>query len=63
MWGSIQYQKPGRRRPVYVGTYPPGTDIQGAVPRGWCLCCGGEVFSATEDFCLRCRRIWGGGAR
>lgn len=60
MWGTTHFTAPCRRRPVFLGVRPPSQDSQGAAPRRWCLCCGSEVFSKTEDFCIRCRSILGG---
>ena len=41
MWGKVFSLG---QRPIFVGVYPPKTDRQGAIPRGWCLSCGTEVF-------------------
>lgn len=56
MWGRIFF--PGHR-PIFVGVYPPKTDLQGAIPRGWCLRCGTEVFS-QDTHCMRCKKKIGG---
>ena len=44
------------RRPIFVGVYPPKTDMQGAIPRGWCLRCGTEVFFPGQSLCQRCKK-------
>ncbi len=52
MWGSILLLG---RRPIYLGVYPPNTDLQGAIPRGWCMGCGTEVFSPAA-YCPQCEK-------
>ncbi len=57
MQQGIVYGRPGFRRPVQLGPYRE-PDVQGRVPRGWCIRCGGEVFT-QPPLCARCRRqIW-----
>ena len=56
MWGKRIYLKSRKRKPIFLGVYPPKTDTQGAIPRGWCLSCGAEVYSEEEDYCIRCKK-------
>ena len=53
MFGKVLYLG---RRPIFVGIYPPRTDMQGAIPRGWCLYCGTEVFFPGQSLCQRCKK-------
>ena len=53
MWGKTFSRG---RRPVFVGVYPPKTDMQGAIPRSWCLRCGTEIFRSRQTLCLRCKK-------
>ena len=32
-------------------------DFQALPPRGWCVCCGAEVYGAGEEVCEECKGI------
>ena len=49
------YRKSHRRQPVCLGKVPILRDIQGAIPAGWCILCGCEVFDSGESLCPVCR--------
>lgn len=49
------YRKSHRRQPIRFGLQPPFGDPQAAIPLGWCVRCGSEVFSHGEDLCPRCQ--------
>ncbi len=51
---SVVYLKPGR--PIWVGPRLGLQDLQGALPRFWCRCCGAEVFMAEHSLCPRCEK-------
>ena len=57
MWGKVYWQG---RRPIFVGVYPPKTDMQGAIPRMWCAGCGTELFLPGHRLCQRCKEKTGG---
>ena len=40
----ILYLQSHRRRPVRLAPLMPWEDAQGAVPVGWCVSCGGEIY-------------------
>ena len=52
----IQYLKLPGRRPVWVGPRSLFADLQGAIPRGWCVNCGAEVFEENAEQCARCQK-------
>ena len=49
------------KRPVRLRPCLPGEDVQGALPVGWCVCCGSEVFRPGDALCCRCKGIKGKG--
>ena len=51
---GVVYQKP--KRPVWVGVRLGLQDLQGAIPRFWCTCCGAEVFLRGRTVCHRCEK-------
>lgn len=51
---GVLYQRPGR--PVWVGARLGLGDLQGAIPRFWCLKCGAEVFLIGRAYCPRCEK-------
>lgn len=56
MWKENVYFGKIVRRPVHLGAYPALEDLQGALPRGWCCSCGGEIFRPGAELCARCSR-------
>ena len=44
------------RRPIWVGSYLGLVDMQGALPRFWCLGCGTEIFASNTDYCPKCKK-------
>lgn len=52
----IIYLQSHRRRPVRLTPLLPHEDVQGAVPYGWCGCCGAEVYRQMENLCEQCRK-------
>ena len=52
----VIFWKSHRRRPVRVGRCRGAFDPQTAIPAGWCVCCGREVFLPGEDRCPDCMR-------
>lgn len=51
---GVLYQRPNR--PVRVGARLGLQDLQGAIPRFWCLRCGTEVFFTGRMYCHRCEK-------
>ena len=51
---GVTYQRPGR--PVWIGVRPATGDLQGAIPRAWCVNCGTEIFLTGREFCLNCEK-------
>lgn len=58
VWENIIYLHPQRRRPVRIGPYKAGEDLQNQAPLYWCSCCGKEVYSDGKYVCEECER-WG----
>lgn len=56
VWNKVLYGKSRRRRPMVLGCTEQ-EDAQGAIPAGWCIKCGREVFAAQEALCDRCRAM------
>lgn len=54
----VGYLKSHRRQPVWAGPRPVLFDRQGAIPDGWCECCGMEVFG-DGTLCGRCELLKG----
>lgn len=52
MW--VLYEKP--RRPIWVGPRLGQQDLQGGIPRSWCVGCGTEVFLTGRMYCKRCEK-------
>ncbi len=52
----VLYLRPPDRRPIWVGLRPGLTDMQGAIPRFWCINCGAEVFTKGMERCFRCAK-------
>ena len=44
------------RRPVWRGTGWGLWDVQGALPRSWCVRCGKEVFLWGRELCPACEK-------
>jgi len=59
VWGNVIYLRTERRRPVRMTAYRAGEDLQAAVPFGWCICCGMELYGQDCKLCRMCER-WGG---
>lgn len=54
------YQKIGTINRTVLRRRPVGpVDWQALPPRGWCVCCGGEIFAIRQERCRRCRRTTG----
>lgn len=53
---TVLYTKSHRRQPVFWGRLPVLTDLQGAIPAGWCSRCGTELFAPNKSQCQRCRK-------
>lgn len=51
----LLYCKSHKRRPVRLGIRPVFLDPQADIPRGWCECCGAEVFHPHQRQCQGCR--------
>lgn len=51
---GVLYQHP--RRPVWIGVRLGMQDLQGAIPRFWCVNCGAEVFLTGSIYCHRCEK-------
>lgn len=51
---AVLYQKPGR--PIWLNARLGLQDLQGAIPRAWCVSCGTEVFLAGRLYCHRCEK-------
>ena len=51
----VLYVRPPRR-PVWTGPRLGLTDMQGAIPRGWCRGCGRELFLRGREFCAACEK-------
>ena len=51
---GVFYQR--LRRPVWVSIPLGFHDLQGAIPRFWCLRCGSEVFFTGKLYCHRCEK-------
>lgn len=51
---GVIFQRPGR--PVWVGIPPMTGDLQGALPRFWCVKCGTEVFWTGRELCHKCEK-------
>ena len=32
-------------------------DLQALPPRGWCVCCGAEVYAQGQELCEECKGI------
>lgn len=43
-------------RPVWVGPRLGLQDLQGALPRSWCVGCGTEIFLTGKMYCRRCEK-------
>lgn len=50
----VLYLRP--RRPVWIGPRLGLQDLQGALPRFWCVECGTEVFCLGAEKCPRCAK-------
>lgn len=46
-----------RHRPVRRGPPRFGTDIQQALPLGWCPICGMEVYRPGRHLCPSCEEV------
>ena len=44
------------RRPVWVGPRLGMQDLQGVIPRSWCVRCGTEIFLQGKMYCKRCKK-------
>ncbi len=44
------------RRPVWVGPRLGLQDLQGGIPRAWCVGCGTELFFKGRLYCKRCEK-------
>ena len=51
---AVLFQKPGR--PAWIGARLGLQDLQGAIPRFWCVSCGTEVFFTDSLYCHRCEK-------
>ena len=52
MW--LLYKK--TKRPVWIGPRLGLQDLQGGIPRSWCVGCGSEVFLTGKMYCKRCEK-------
>ena len=52
----ILYLQSHRRRPIRLHPLMPWEDAQGAVPVGWCACCGGELYEGNGKRCTVCEK-------
>ena len=59
VYPSIVYLKDHNRMPVRFGIQLPFRDLQAELPRGWCTCCGSEVFQEGQERCIHCRKAKG----
>ena len=50
------YLKDHKRMPARFGFFSPFRDTQADIPKGWCICCGSEVFDRGQERCIRCRK-------
>ncbi len=56
MWGNLMYLRTPKRRPVRLGRYLKGEDLQNCLPYGWCAVCGREVYGPQRMRCAECGR-------
>ncbi len=48
---------PKRIKPTnHAYPFPP-VDFQAAVPAGWCVRCGGEIYRPKKEMCRRCMKF------
>lgn len=52
----LLYGRPPVRRPIWLGPRLGLWDMQGAIPRSWCVGCGTEVFLPDTELCQRCKK-------